>query len=126
MSKTEFNPLISDKNDFEHNHREVIMVVGIRVVGWLLYISYIKASIYELKFLGINTFKKSIKSKGETYYEVSFPKKVTARPLTDEEIEYFMGLKPLNELLPKYGIRDFERALEGLQNFDEENEMGFV
>ena len=64
------------------------------------------------------------KKKGETYYEVSFPKKVTTRPLTDEEIEYFMGLKPLNELLPKYGIRDFERALEGLQNFDEENEMG--
>lgn len=61
MSKTEFNPLISDKNDFEPNHREVIMVVGIRVVGWLLYISYIKASIYELKFLGINTFKKSMK-----------------------------------------------------------------
>lgn len=72
----------------------------------------------------VKYMKNPNKKKGETYYEVSFPKKVTARPLTDEEIEYFMGLKPLNELLPKYGIRDFERALEGLQNFDEENEMG--
>lgn len=72
----------------------------------------------------VKYMKNPNKKKGETYYEVSFPKKVTARPLTDEEIEYFMGLKPLNELLPKYGIRDFERALEGLQNFDEENEIG--
>lgn len=72
----------------------------------------------------VKYMKNPNKKKGETYYEVSFPKKVTARPLTDEEIEYFMGLKPLNELLSKYGIRDFERALEGLQNFDEENEMG--
>jgi hypothetical protein len=72
----------------------------------------------------VKYMKNPNKKKGETYYEVSFPKKVTARPLTDEEIEYFMTLKPLTELLPKYGIRDFERALEGLQNFDEENEMG--
>ena len=55
---------------------------------------------------------------------VSLPKKVSARPLTDEEIEYFMTLKPLNEILSKYGMKDFERALEGLQNFDEENEIG--
>ena len=72
----------------------------------------------------VKYMKNPNKKKGENYYEVSFPKKVSARPLTDEEIEYFMGLKPLNELLPKYGIRDFERALEGLQNFDEENDMG--
>lgn len=64
------------------------------------------------------------KKKGENFYEVSFPKKVSARPLTDEEIEYFMNLKPLNEILSKYGMKDFERALEGLQNFDEENEIG--
>ena len=64
------------------------------------------------------------KKKGENFYEVSFPKKVSARPLTDEEIEYFMTLKPLNEILCKYGMKDFERALEGLQNFDEENEIG--
>lgn len=63
------------------------------------------------------------KKKGENYYEVSFPKKVSARPLTDEEIEYFMTLKPLTEVIQKYGMRDFERALEGLQNFDEEHEM---
>ena len=64
------------------------------------------------------------KKKGENFYEVSFPKNVSARPLTDEEIEYFMTLKPLNEILSKYGMKDFERALEGLQNFDEENEIG--
>ena len=64
------------------------------------------------------------KKKGENFYEVSFPKKVKARPLTDEEIEYFMSLKPLSEILGTYGLSDFERALEGLQNFDEEHEIG--
>lgn len=63
------------------------------------------------------------KKKGENFYEVSFPKKVSARPLTDEEIEYFMSLKPLSEVINRYGMRDFERALEGLQNFDTENEI---
>ena len=63
------------------------------------------------------------KKKGENFYEVAFPKKVSARPLTDEEIEYFMTLKPLSEVINRYGIRDFERALEGLQNFDTENEI---
>ena len=63
------------------------------------------------------------KKKGENFYEVSFPKKVSARPLTDDEIEYFMTLKPLSEVINRYGMRDFERALEGLQNFDTENEI---
>ena len=72
----------------------------------------------------VKYMKNPNKKKGENYYEVSFPKKVAARPLSDEEIEYFMSLKPLSEILPKYGMRDFERALEGLQNFDEENEIG--
>ena len=63
------------------------------------------------------------KKKGENFYEVSFPKKVSARPLTDEEIEYFMTLKPLSEVIYRYVMRDFERALEGLQNFDTENEI---
>ena len=63
------------------------------------------------------------KKKGENFYEVSFPKKVSARPLTDEEIEYFMTLKPLSGVINRYGMRDFERALEGLQNFDTENEI---
>ena len=71
----------------------------------------------------VKYMKNPNKKKGENYYEVSFPKKVSARPLTDEEIEYFMTLKPLTEVLPKYGMRDFEKALEGLQNFDEEYEM---
>ena len=64
------------------------------------------------------------KKKGENFYEVSFPKKVTARPLTDEEIEYFMTLKPIQEVVGRYGQKDFEKALEGLQNFDEDNEIG--
>jgi hypothetical protein len=68
--------------------------------------------------------KKPNKKKGENYYDVSFPKKVSARPLTDDEIEYFMSLKPIQEVVGRYGIRDFEKALEGLQNFDEENEIG--
>lgn len=64
------------------------------------------------------------RKRGENYYEVNFPKKNVPRPLTDEEIEYFLSLKPLAEVIPKYSMRDFERALEGLQIFDEENEMG--
>ena len=64
------------------------------------------------------------RKKGENYYDVVFPKKVKARPITDEEIEYFMTLKPLNEILSRYGMRDFEKALEGLQNFDEDNDIG--
>lgn len=71
----------------------------------------------------VKYMKKPNKKKGENYYEVSFPKKVTARPLSDEEIEYFMGLKPLSEVIPTYAMRDFERALEGLQNFDEEHDL---
>lgn len=64
------------------------------------------------------------KKKGENFYEVAFPKKPKARALTDEEIEYFMSLKPLSEILGGYTLSDFERALEGLQNFDEEHEIG--
>ncbi len=71
----------------------------------------------------VKKLSKPNKKKGENYYEVSFPKKVSARPLTDEEIEYFMNLKPLSELTPRYEMRDFERALEGLQTFDEENDL---
>ena len=72
----------------------------------------------------IVTYRKNPnKKKGENFYEVAFPKKVSARPLTDEEIEYFMTLKPLSEVINRYGMRDFERALEGLQNFDTENEI---
>lgn len=72
----------------------------------------------------VKYMKNPNKKRGENFYEVNFPKKVAARPLTDEEIEYFMTLKPLNEVLLKYGIKDFEKALEGLQNFDEKNEIG--
>lgn len=68
--------------------------------------------------------KQPNKKKGEQYYEVSLGKKPKARPLTDEELEYFAGLKPLNEVIPTYSMRDFDKALEGLQNFDEEHEIG--
>lgn len=71
----------------------------------------------------VKYIKKPNKKKGENFYEVNFPKKMTARPLTDEEIDSFMALKPLEELL-HYSSRDFDRALEGLQYFDESNEIG--
>ena len=66
------------------------------------------------------------KKKGENYYEVDFAKKAKqsyARPLTDEELEMFSNVKPLSEVIPTYGIREYEQALEGLQNWDEENEF---
>lgn len=72
----------------------------------------------------VKYLKNPNKKRGENYYDVSFPKKNVPRPLTDDEIEYFMTLKPLSEVLTKYGMRDFEKALEGLQIFDEENEIG--
>lgn len=72
----------------------------------------------------VKYLKKPNRKKGENYYEVSFGKKPVARPLTDEEIEYFMSLKPIDEVVMGYTMNHFERALEGLQNFDEEKEMG--
>ena len=72
----------------------------------------------------VKYLKNPNKKKGENYYDVSFPKKQTPRPLTDAELEYFANLKPLSEVVPIYGMSDFERALEGLQNFDEENDFG--
>ena len=64
------------------------------------------------------------RKKGENYYDVTFAKKPQPRPLTDAELEYFSGLKPLNEVIGQYTIADFDRALAGLQIFDEENEIG--
>lgn len=72
----------------------------------------------------VKYLKNPNKKKGEQYYEVSFAKKPVARPLTDEELEHFASVKPLSELIPTYTMRDFDRALEGLQNFDEENDFG--
>lgn len=65
--------------------------------------------------------KKPNRKRGEQYYEVSLAKK--SRAITDEELENFAKLKPLTEIIPKYSMRDFDRALEGLQNFDEENDF---
>ena len=69
----------------------------------------------------VKYLKKPNKKKGEQYYEVSLGKKPKARPITDEELEHFAVLKPLSEINPRYGMRDFDRALDGLRNFDEEN-----
>ena len=76
--------------------------------------------------LAVKYNKKPNKKKGEQYYEVDFAKKSKqpyARPLTDDELESFANLKPISEVTPKYGMRDYERALEGLQNWDEENDF---
>lgn len=69
----------------------------------------------------VKYLKNPNKKKGEQYYEVSFAKKPVARPLSDEELEHFASIKPLSEIIQNYTMRDFDRALEGLQNFDEEN-----
>lgn len=72
----------------------------------------------------VKYLKNPNKKKGENYYEVNFAKKPVARPLSDEELEFFANVKPLSEVNPTYTMRDFDRALEGLQNFDEENDFG--
>ena len=72
----------------------------------------------------VKYLKSPNRKKGENYYETSFPKKNIAYPLTDEVLEAFMALKPLDEIIGKYNMRDFDRAVEGLQNFDETNEIG--
>lgn len=74
--------------------------------------------------VNVTYHKKPNKKRGENFYEVDFGKKAKTRPLTDEELEYFASLKPLNEVLPHYGIDQFERALSGLQIFDDDNEIG--
>lgn len=74
--------------------------------------------------LFVKYISKPNKKKGENYYEVTLGKKPKAMPLTDEEVDKFLTLKPISEYYPKYGIKDFDRALEGLQNWDEENEFG--
>lgn len=76
--------------------------------------------------LAVKYNKKPNKKKGEQYYEVDFAKKSKqpySRPLSDDELESFANLKPISEVTPKYGMRDYERALEGLQNWDEENDF---
>jgi len=47
-------------------------------------------------------------------------------PLTDEELEAYAKTKTLTEMYGNaYRMSDFDRALEGLQNFDEEYEIGY-
>lgn len=72
----------------------------------------------------VKYLKNPNKKKGENYYEVNFAKKPVARPLSDDELELFSKVKPLTEVISTYTMRDFDRAVEGLQNFDEENDFG--
>jgi len=77
---------------------------------------------------GIPVFVKYLKSpnkkKGENYYDVTVSKKPKALPIPDEVLEEFMKLTPLQELYNTYTMKDFDKALEGLQNFDEEHGIG--
>ena len=75
--------------------------------------------------LAVKYLKKPNKKKGENYYEVDFAKtgkkkEAYSRAITDEELEAFSSLKPLNEVVPRYTKKEFDRALEGLQCWDEE------
>ena len=75
--------------------------------------------------LAVKYLKKPKKKKGENYYEVDFAKtgkkkEAYSRAITDEELEAFSRLKPLNEVVPRYTKKEFDRALEGLQCWDEE------
>ena len=75
--------------------------------------------------LAVKYLKKPNKKKGENYYEVDFAKtgkkkEAYSRAITDEELEAFSRLKPLNEVVPRYTKKEFDRAIEGLQCWDEE------
>ena len=75
--------------------------------------------------LAVKYLKKPNKKKGENYYEVDFAKtgkkkEAYSRAITDEELEALSRLKPLNEVVPRYTKKEFDRALEGLQCWDEE------
>ena len=75
--------------------------------------------------LAVKYLKKPNKKKGENYYEVDFAKtgkkkEAYSRAITDEELEAFSRIKPLNEVVPRYTKKEFDRALEGLQCWDEE------
>lgn len=71
----------------------------------------------------VKYLKKPNKKKGEQYYEVTLGKKPKARPLTDEELEYFAALKPISEVTRRYNMSEFDRAIDGLKNFDEDNDF---
>ena len=71
----------------------------------------------------VKYLKKPNKKKGEQYYEVTLGKKPKARPLTDEELEYFATLKPISEVTRRYNMSEFDKAIDGLKNFDEDNDF---
>lgn len=71
----------------------------------------------------VKYLKKPNKKKGEQYYEVTLGKKPKARPLTDEELEYFASLKPISEVTRRYNMSEFDKAIDGLKNFDEDNDF---
>lgn len=68
------------------------------------------------------TYDSSAK-KAADYYKLQLSKNAT--PLTDEMFDELLSKKPLSELLGSdtYTMVDFEKALEGVRNFDIENEI---
>src|ERR1035437_1249658 len=60
--------------------------------------------------------------KASDYYKLQLSK--TSMPLTDEELEAFSKVTPLSQLPQlNYTINDFENALEGLQYFDDAQDI---
>lgn len=69
------------------------------------------------------TYNSKAKKAGDKY-SVTSGTKPKAMPLSDEDLENFDGQKPLNEMYKNYGIDDLAKALEGIKNFDEKQEIG--
>jgi len=67
---------------------------------------------------------KSKKSKAKTI--ASLGRKPKAMPLSDEDLEMFDKITPLTKAFrDNYTMDDFDLALEGLKNYDEEHEIDF-
>lgn len=65
----------------------------------------------------------SPKEKGAKKYSVNLAN--SSMRLSDEDLELFDGKPSLSEVYQKvYKLKDFERALKGVQNYDEENAIG--
>lgn len=65
------------------------------------------------------------KSDPSKYYQVAPDYKGGADPLTDEDLEWLMEQKPLNEMyVDIYTRKDFFNALNALKAFDEKNDLG--
>lgn len=58
-------------------------------------------------------------------YSVTTGTKPKAMPLTDEELQEFESVKPLDQLNRNYGVDDLKKAIEGIQFFDSKYEVGY-